>query len=667
MSNAIFKIIGAAIGLGILVNFLFWDPEFPGPQEKILHAKKSNQVKIVEQLYSELVAKDFNVIDHHYNYIESHFNIPKKIRKGKNSYDYRDDKTIRSQYRAWFLSSDSITRDIGCYGLGLIFVNLKEYEEAKNIFLKTKNQTHKYWNNSIGNVYSKLDQPELAKRHFYKEIELKGNISGAYSNLSRLLLDQKSLAELKPLIDKEESNTFISISVQRKYFLMKGDFVSYLSILFAPIYSGITVIGILGAILILGIWVIYIRKIDIYEPERWKYVFLTLGLGMLFCFFTFLLSDLIRTVFDFHLNGKIVNDFFYAVIGIGATEELVKIIPLLLLLKFTKIVNESYDYIFYASLSALGFAFVENLLYFDEYRLHIISSRAIMTSVGHMFLSSIIAYAFILNRYRYKDYSKLRIILFFGIASLGHGFYDFWLINEKAQTFSILSIVFFLSGIFVWNSFKNNALNNSEFFDENKRINHKKLADYLIYCLSGVILFEYVALSIQFGPTVGNRSFFDSILSGGYLLFFISSSLGQFKIERNKWYEIKFWGGNKEEQHFDGDPDEIINHKISLTAFSRNEFAEAYLPNTGTVIRRLDIMDDYSWYLIKLNHPATLNGFYADHVLIRPKESGEILKKYQKIMVGLYLIKDHVEQEKKDFEREDLEFVHWARAMGNYS
>ena len=87
------------------------------------------------------------------------------------------------------------------------------------------------------------------------------------------------------------------------------------------------------------------------------------------------------------------------VFGIGVIEEFVKFVPFLIILKFTKIINEPIDYIMYASLSALGFAFVENFNYFDDGSINIIHSRALTASIAHMVFSSLVVYGLILAKY----------------------------------------------------------------------------------------------------------------------------------------------------------------------------------------------------------------------------------------------------------------------------
>ncbi|NJK98884.1 MAG: PrsW family intramembrane metalloprotease [Bacteroidales bacterium] len=240
-------------------------------------------------------------------------------------------------------------------------------------------------------------------------------------------------------------------------------------------------------------WVVFLRKVDIYEPETWKYVIMALSLGMAFSFLTYPLSDINHLMFNFNINGNFLNDLLYCVLGIGAIEELVKIIPLLLLVRFTKTVNEPYDYILYASLSALGFAFMENLIYFEETSLQIIHGRALTAVVSHMFNSSVIAYGMVLNIYRRRRNPVLNFLLFWALASIAHGFYDFWLISDSVKGFQFLTILLLLITMYMWNSFKNNALNHSVFLI-NKKYSIIRNFGNILFTLSQVLCFSNTLL-----------------------------------------------------------------------------------------------------------------------------------------------------------------------------
>ena len=94
MRKPILIVIGLAIFLALVINGLFNEPEFDDILDQIEYAEKSNQPNEVESLYLKLLKKNPNNIDYNYYYIQSHFDIPFKKRKGRNSYEYRNDEII---------------------------------------------------------------------------------------------------------------------------------------------------------------------------------------------------------------------------------------------------------------------------------------------------------------------------------------------------------------------------------------------------------------------------------------------------------------------------------------------------------------------------------------------------------------------------------------------
>jgi RsiW-degrading membrane proteinase PrsW (M82 family) len=539
MKNTIYFVVGIFLTAVILVNLFISEPVFTKLPDKLAFELRSNQPEEAQGTLHELILRDPDNIDLHYQYIESHFNIPYKKKVGKRRYEYRDDETIVSNYTS--LSFNNTSQDIGYYGLGLIYSNLKRFDDALDALLKVKNPKLKYLNNSIGFVYSELGDKEEAEAYYKKEIDNNGNLDGAYSNLIDILYQKEAYQELRELLNNEKAHTYFSAKARRKLYMMNFELYNYFLEIVTMTVVNLNFWGFFAALLIMISWVVYLRALDVFEKEKWLYIVITVVLGMLFSFLTFPLSDFNNLAFKFNLNGEVLNDFFYSVIGIGAIEELVKIIPLLLMLTLTKEVNEPYDYIKYASLSALGFAFVENLIYFDESSLHIIHGRALLSTVSHMFDSSIIAYGLILAKYKTKGSALLNFILFFSLAALAHGFYDIWLINDTLQDFSMITVLFFIVSLWIWNSFKNNALNNSDFFNHETEIEDKKIYDYLISSLSLILLTEYLILALKFSPKVANNALIASLYSGAYLILLLSSILSKFTLKKGLWEPVKIF------------------------------------------------------------------------------------------------------------------------------
>lgn len=655
MRKSLLITIGVFIGVAILINSFLDDPTFNKLSDKAHFELQANQPELAEKTLFQILLQDSLNIEHHYRYINAHFDIPKKRRIGKDRYKYRDDNRIQHFYDSLAQSSERNIADIGLYGRGLINVNLEIYSSAISDFRQVKNKNLNYLNNSIGNAYNHIDSVRLAEIHFRREIENNGNLDGAYSNLIQLLFDQGRTDELHDYLRNPEIKKYFPSRVERAIYFNSFQPINYGVVLLNRIFSSINIWGSLAALFIISTWVMYLRKLDIFEPEKWEHIIITVMLGMLFSFLTYPLSDFDNLIFGFKLNGGVVNDFFYSIIGIGAIEEFVKIVPLLIMMRFTKAVNEPFDYIKYASLSALGFAFVENLIYFNESSLHIIHGRALTAVVSHMFDSSIIAYGIILNKYKWHGNKYFNFILFFVLASISHGFYDFWLINETVSTFSIVTVIYLLVSMFMWNSFKNNALNHSNFYNKDKSIDGEKLQDYLLYSLAGILLFEYIALSFKFSPSVANSGLFSSLFSGTYLIFFLSGSLSRYSISKGHWGPIKLWGTQEKVNY-----EEVVDKHIKLYIFTRNDYTHGCLPNSGKIFKRVTVSEEPDWYLIKLDTTHQISSFISDTVLIRTKEKDEQIGKDSRVLVGFYLIPLDTNINNSSLKQTDFKFCGWA-------
>ena len=651
-------ILGVFLLTAALLNVFLKEPTFNNLPDKANFEISSNQPEFAEQTIFKIIEQDSFNIDNHVHCINTHFDIPAKKKVGKNSYVYRDDNPISNYYDSLSISANPKLSDIGYYGKGLIAVRLENYGASIKEFKKVENKNLKYLNNSIGNAYSNSGNTKEAEYYFRKEIENNGNMYGAYYNLIQLLFDKGATKEIKELLNNEETRQYFPSRVERAIYFENFQPVKYAIVLFKRVFSDFNIWGLIAAFLIMGSWIMYLRKIDIFEMEKWRNIIIVVALGMLFCFLTYPLSDFNNLIFGFQLNGNFLNDFFYSVLGIGAIEEFVKIIPLLIILKFTKIINEPFDYIIYASLSALGFAFIENLIYFGNHDLFIISGRALTAVVSHMFDSSIIAYGLILNKYKRHINPYLNFLFFFALAALSHGFYDFWLINKTANDFNFLSLLFLLVSIYMWNSFKNNALNQSSFYDKNISVNTEKLQDYLLYSLSGVLLFEYVALAFKFCPSVANNGLMSSISSGTYLIVFLSVNLSKITLNKGEWAPIEYWRTENKVSY-----EQIVGTEVKLSRFTHNDFAFKYLPNSGEIIKRMTVSKEPDWYLVKLTKPVNVISYIGDTVIIRSKDKEEQIITGKEIYIAFYIIPEKTNLENEDLKRTDFIFCGWATVV----
>ena len=299
------------------------------------------------------------------------------------------------------------------------------------------------------------------------------------------------------------------------------------------------VLGIIFSAAISLLWIVYLRKLDIYEPEKWSYIILVFALSCISIWAVFPISKIINDL-GFVLNGNPINDFFYCVISIGMVEELVKLLPVLIIIGNKKIMNEPYDLLFYASVSALGFAFIENTLYINSSELYSVIGRLLMSSVAHITFSSIILYGILLSKFRFKSVPKPVIyIAFFILASLSHGFYDFWLINNWASQYQSITMLFFLITIHIWFTMLNNALNISTFYNRSTHLQLDKLMSYLIYSLLIVFMAAFLLVHVIHGKQSAIQFFWGNLIAFGYFFIYIIYSQNRFKIVRGYMAPIK--------------------------------------------------------------------------------------------------------------------------------
>lgn len=629
---------------------------------QIRHAEAANLLSRAEFLSFKQLERSPGNIDFNYQWITSYFNRPDAFHDREDG-SFKYDR-LTKYYQDYLMKGDQVSTDVGYYGLGLVALYLEDYKKSMDFLERVSNKNQKYWNNTVGNIwlYSKVANDSLASVYFKREIQEGGYVEGAIQNLALLHSKQKAWKELGNLINGP-GGEWVSSRIVRKYFWETYAIWSYLKELVRVFSNGITIIEVIAALAILLIFLCYLWKMDLFEPEPQIPVLKTLLFGMLLGIVGFLIADINQLTLSFRWNEYYFGHFNWSAFPEGLIAELLKLIPVFYLLRSTREVNESFDYIFYASVSGLGYSFIENLMLFSPYEIYHFAQSAVLNSMMHMCLTSVTAYVLLLNKYRYNRQKRQRLVIFFLVACIAHGLYDYlqfylFLEGDLAAGFTVF---FFLPVLRVWDSFKNNALNHSEFFDVSKQDNHRSLANILIFGITGVILFEYLSTSLVYGPDAGNRSFWLSIISSILIIIFIAG-MARFDIKKGIWFAIR-WGYEDEEgQKTNVNLNDVIGKTIRLDRFSNNELAMRFLPTRGKVMSREVIDDQYKWFIVKLSTPNTLTGCKQDYVMIRPKEAGEGIHMDGSILVGLYLIRESVSLESGPYYRGDLKFLHWAKA-----
>jgi RsiW-degrading membrane proteinase PrsW (M82 family) len=649
----------------IAINFCMKDPFFTDPGEQIRYGHSTSQPWLESNVYMQMIKAGNQDPDLQYRFIEKHFDPNQEMGPDPKAY-YREQDFIFNFYRSWSKSDDPAKADEGRLFLAIYYFYTGDKTNCSSYLDQVQNDKLKYLNTYRARMAYYYGDRDKALQCLAKEIVRCGDRKGAYHFLAGLYDYEKHYDEIVPLAYDGYIKDFVPYEIRQRAYISQHDVYNYMRTLLQQAFRNTNLIGFTGALLILIIWILYLRRIDVYQKRSWKSIVFTVLLSAAFHIPVWWLYDSYSYFLHFELNGGVLNDFLYSVFGIGVIEELIKIIPFLIILRFTKLINEPIDYIMYASLSALGFAFIENFRYFEDGNINIIHSRALTASVAHMVMTSIIAYGLILAKYRYKKNSVLFFIVAFLIASFAHGFYDFWLLNDTVSSYSIVTFLFLLTGILSYASMTNNALNHSLSSEDTVKLNTPKLAADLAAGLVGVFLFEYICLSFIYGPTIGNREFISSTLSGGYLILFVSIRLSNIDILPGEWFKIDVFVGLLPAQIIYGDKkpnyNSLVGKQFEFRAFRQKGILPNILPVKGTIVKREKISGNNGWFLVKLDQPLKITKAVTDHILIRAKEKFELIDGRNRSIISFVAIPNMDKLEIPDKKLKDFVFVDWAVA-----
>jgi RsiW-degrading membrane proteinase PrsW (M82 family)/Flp pilus assembly protein TadD len=518
--------------LVLLATYSFQDPGESDPQKRIAHALASGNHFMAKAEYRKLIEQDFGNVKWHRGYISAHLEQP-KYQGGSRR---RDDRPILEEYERHAQSTDASVADIGWYGLGYLHSVEGDYPLALESFNRVRDRSLPYLNNSVGYAQQSLGAPDLAEASFRREIEIGGHVDGARSNLARLMYDQGRFAEIEEMASDPGVRQVLDRYIVRYLDLRERRFLRYAVDAIGARRA--TASGALGAALVFLVWFVYLRQVDVFERERARHAGMMTVVAMGFSLCTVPLYDLLRFGLGFTLTGRPAGDLLFCILGIGLVEETVKIVPVLLIMRLTSVVNESTDYLIYGSLSGLGFAFVENLLYFDDSGLKTIAARAISATVLHMTLTAMVMYGLLYARYSARRQPVLYTLLAFAGACVVHGVYDFWLVTGGwLGQLKAMSVLILLVAITRYGRALNTAMNLSEHMPP-RHDPLLNLTRWLCGSLAAIIMLQYLLLAAKYGAANANRNLASTVFSSFLLIFVILGSLARFTITKGKWIDL---------------------------------------------------------------------------------------------------------------------------------
>ncbi len=336
----------------------------------------------------------------------------------------------------------------------------------------------------------------------------------------------------------------------------------------------VSYIAATAAVLAVVMWIDYYRRIDVFEPESYPSMLVALGIGACSPFLSLQVYKLIAAL-GFHETKDLGIDLLYAVFAVGLNEELCKLAAVLLcFFVLRKHLNDAVDYLIYAGLCALGFALVENFIYFENHGLNILSSRAFYSVLEHLINTTLIVY----GMYRHKLFKRgkpfVNTAVALGLAVASHGLFDYFLGLPNFENLNaFISVLIYLTGINFWVQMLNNANNFSSYFNYQKLQASSRLVMRLFFWFVATVLFTF-SFNALFEPGYALRTLLQSIFSDGFIFLLVILRVSRFSMIKQRYVRLRlvlpFYIVHKE---FADIPFPFLNYGIKVRGESYREQA----------------------------------------------------------------------------------------------
>ncbi|MCA6362409.1 MAG: PrsW family intramembrane metalloprotease [Bacteroidetes bacterium] len=522
--------------------FTFWQPvhHFESSSAQIAYGEKTRQPALITNALWSRIAREPDNVRLHYDLVKNHFaqaddaELPQRRRAFE-----LEEVRLFDLYSGWARNDSNLHRaDMGNLFLGWYYLlNTPSDHHMAALHLRQIERTDMpFVNLAVGRLLFDGLDGSAAIPHLLEEIKQRGGVADATALLAQCYAEENDTAQLAKLIGNEASARYVDDELRYRVYYESGQFVQFYTLHFRHFGTTLSLWGVAGGLLILWVWLFFLRRLGHTRPLSWPALLLAAAAGAVLAMASWWGYAVLHYSFSFRLTGNPLHDLLYCLGGIGFLEELVKLIPFLLILRFTKLIRRPVDYLLVASATGLGFAFFENLLYVSRYGLDVLHARAITASVAHMVAGATAAYGFVLAHNRFSKRWWL-VPLFFLFAAFSHGFYDYWLLQREMPALSIFTLVFFLVQIQLYSFFLNNALNQTALPDD-PPFRNQQLAAFLAGALVLVFALEYVSVTLVYGSEQGTHTVKTAFLSGGFLVFFLSVHLSNIVVVPGAWYPV---------------------------------------------------------------------------------------------------------------------------------
>lgn len=558
--------------------------------------------------------------------MRAHYYLNIAYREVQNSNDLYELREILPSYRIYsFLGYENMAdtgkgndRDLGFFGMGMVrFIYYNDRIACRQYLDSIKRQDWSF----VNYLYSLcVDNDSLRIELLKKDVRIEPRAETAEA-LARVYARAGWTLGMQELVDSDRTTGLVPPYLKMQYAFETARFGAFFVYSIESIFRNSSALSIGGTCFILLLWFCFLYAIDVFEREKTKFILFALFGGMLMVVLAHYLYALFHHCVDYHTNDSVIGDLFYTVLVIGGIEEFVKLVPLLLLLKYTKEVNEPIDYIVFAGLSALGFSVIEDIMYFNSHTVATIYGRAIFTSVSHIADTAIVAYALVVARFRDQKHGFLQVLKGFLIACTVHGLYDFFIINEQV---SIRAVPFIILLVEVWWLVHaiNNCLNNSPFYSHKIMVDVPMLAVAVSGGLLLLISFVFLHIAIFMSEEYAMMRYFYALMYYFYPLFFFNICIKKIDVFPGHWQKVEwkkifnphfFFAGINPKYY-------LLNGKsVLLTPLGKHTRLQKVFPMRAQILKREKVGEYTGWFRIETERPILVGKVVTNSFLMRAK------------------------------------------------
>lgn len=301
----------------------------------------------------------------------------------------------------------------------------------------------------------------------------------------------------------------------------------------------VTYFAAAAAILAVVMWMDYYRRIDVFEPEQYWYLIVAMIIGAASPFLSLKLYAFFNNI-GLHQNGDLLHDLIYTVLVVGLNEEFSKLLAVLLVfMMLRKQLNDAIDYFIYAGLCALGFALVENFIYFENHGLNILSARSFYSVLEHLINTTLIVYGLYRKKLFNKGKTLVNAALAICMAVASHGLFDYFLgLPNFARLNAMISTLIYLIGINFWVQMLNNANNYSSRFNYHKIEASSRLVKRLVIWYTLTLFFTFL-FNLLFEPVYAAKALLQSVLSDGLIFLLVIIRVSRFSLIKGDYERIR--------------------------------------------------------------------------------------------------------------------------------